>query len=269
MTNEEPARAEAESQEIPLIGKVFLTLLCVLTCLGAVASLYAVFASETPKFDDIVAPLAALAGTAVAATHFIAGPGREAREERRNVASSQGRLADAEERLVDSLAHGQRPSDGTGENLALPFLWKTTHARLKLYHDVALGQANRSFRSAHAAMWLGFAALALFVGVALNASSTANSVVAGGLGAVAAGLAGFIGRTFVRSQEHAAEHLRSYFDQPLEMARYLAAERLIADTTLSDEQRAQVLAAIVTAMVAGPQLAPADPQPPAPQTPPR
>lgn len=103
-------------------------------------------------------------------------------------------------------------------------------------------------------MWLGFAALAGFVAIALLASTTAGSIVAGGLGAVAAGLAGFIGRTFVRSQESAAEHLRSYFDQPLELSRYLAAERLIADVRLSQDQRAEILTALVTAMVATPQL---------------
>lgn len=215
----------------------------------------------------------------------------DSREERRNVSASRANLAEAENRLVNSLAsqyggivgtgdasqtdvhlpaQGGREEGGAdrpaGENLTLSYQWATTNARLKLYHDVALGQANRSFRSAHAAMWLGFLALGLFVGVAFKASTTASSIVAGGLGAVAAGLAGFIGRTFVRSQEHAAEHLRSYFDQPLEMARYLAAERLIADTKLSDEQRAEVLTAIVTAMVAGPQPQPAQPpQPTQPQ----
>ncbi|WP_406105592.1 hypothetical protein OG698_25245 [Streptomyces sp. NBC_01003] len=36
--------------------------------------------------------------------------------------------------------------------------------------------------------------------------------------------------TFVRPQETAAGHLRAYFDQPLELSHYLAAERLVADT---------------------------------------
>ncbi|MEU1316851.1 TRADD-N-associated membrane domain-containing protein [Streptomyces tibetensis] len=150
-------------------------------------------------------------------------------------------------------AADQQPSPEDASLLTLSALWDTTHARLKLYHDVALGQANRSFRSAQWAMWLGFAALAGFVAIALLASTTAGSIVAGGLGAVAAGLAGFIGRTFVRSQESAAEHLRSYFDQPLELSRYLAAERLIADTRMSQDQRAEILTALVTAMVAAPQ----------------
>ncbi|MER5222033.1 MULTISPECIES: hypothetical protein [Streptomyces] len=44
----------------------------------------------------------------------------------------------------------------------------------------------------------------------------------------------------MKSQETAAEHLRAYFDQPLEFSRYLAAERLIADARLETEQRAEI-----------------------------
>ncbi|MGW6414353.1 hypothetical protein [Streptomyces sp. NPDC055055] len=189
----------------------------------------------------------------------------DAQTERENLQDSRAALTDAEQRVVSSLsqrdntrepvAHETDPVPDSS-TLTLAALWDATHARLKLYHDVALGQANRSFRSAQAAMWAGFLALALFMVVAFKASTTAGSIVAGGLGAVAAGLAGFISRTFVRSQENAAEHLRSYFDQPLEMARYLAAERLMAGGRLSEEQRAEVLSAIVTAMVAGPQSPP-------------
>ncbi|MEV7111131.1 hypothetical protein [Streptomyces anulatus] len=83
------------------------------------------------------------------------------------------------------------------------------------------------------------------------------AIVAGGLGAVSAALAGYVAKTFVRSQEAAATHLRSYFDQPLELSRYLAAERLVADGELSQEQRGEILSALVQAMVAGPQPAPA------------
>ncbi|WP_159392535.1 hypothetical protein [Streptomyces niveus] len=261
-----------------------------MSAVASIATGVAVY-EETPESQRYIAFSLALIVTLLVAVVVVFTTEGEAREERQNVESSRERLADAEDRLVVSLTdqatRAQRPEgpgfsvDMGGEelgveederrpvsrpaeaNLALPHLWEATHARLTLYHTVALGQANRSFRSAHAAMWLGFLALALFVAVAFNASTTAGSIVAGGLGAVAAGLAGFIGRTFVRSQEPAAEHLRIYFDQPLEMARYLAAERLVAGANLPDEQRAEVLAAIVTAMVAGPQPQPSgDPQQP-------
>ncbi|MEU2487099.1 hypothetical protein ABZ593_21130 [Streptomyces sp. NPDC012617] len=149
----------------------------------------------------------------------------------------------------------EEPSDDVprGQNaLALAELWTTTHARLTLYHDIATGQAKVSFRNAQIAMGIGFALLVLFVVLALNASTTAGAIVAGGLGAVSAALSGFVAKTFIRSQEAAATHLRSYFDQPLELSRFLAAERLIADGGLTQEQRGEVLLALVQAMVAAP-----------------
>lgn len=101
-------------------------------------------------------------------------------------------------------------------------------------------------------MGAGFVLLVLFVVLALNASTTAGAIVAGGLGAVSAALSGYVSKTFIRSQEASASHLRSYFDQPLELSRYLAAERLIADGGLTQEQRGEVLSALVQAMVATP-----------------
>ncbi|MFH9655406.1 hypothetical protein [Streptomyces sp. EN16] len=191
---------------------------------------------------------------------------------------SRQRLAQAEFALADALrgthsfetgtpvphprsdGHGDTPSGDASHRrslLGLPELWEATHARLDLYHQIATGQARTSFRNAQIAMVAGFVLLILFAGIAVWASTTAVAIVAGGLGAVSAGLAGYVAKTFVRSQEAAATHLRSYFDQPLELSRYLAAERLVADGELSQEQRGEILSALVQAMVAGPQPAPA------------
>lgn len=82
-------------------------------------------------------------------------------------------------------------------------------------------------------------------------------MVAGGLGAVSAALAGLTSRTLVKAQEAAAAHLRAYFDQSLEFSRYLAAERIIADAGLTQEQRAQVVTSLVHSMVSGPGAVPA------------
>lgn len=142
--------------------------------------------------------------------------------------------------------------------LALPELWSVTHSRLDLYHEIALGQARRSFRNAQAASGIGFTFLAAFVVVAINASTTAGAVVAGGLGTVSAALAGYVSKTFVKSQEASASHLRSYFDQPLEFSRYLAVERIIADSGLNQEQRVQVLTALVQSMVATSPASPSE-----------
>ncbi|MFF8879541.1 TRADD-N-associated membrane domain-containing protein [Streptomyces flaveolus] len=150
-------------------------------------------------------------------------------------------------------AHGHtQGQDDKQLRLGLSELWAVTHRRLDHYHGIALGQARQSFRNAQIAMGLGFGLLTAFVIVALNASTTAGSVVAGGLGAVSAALAGYVSRTFIRSQEAAAGHLRAYFDQPLEFSRYLAAERLIADAALDEEKRAEILSQLVQAMLVGP-----------------
>ncbi|MEW1630795.1 hypothetical protein AB0387_25975 [Streptomyces sp. NPDC089173] len=170
------------------------------------------------------------------------------------------RLAQAEAALAaalrpDAAEGGSQP----GKTLGLPELWEATHARLDHYHGIATKQAETSFGNAQRAMIAGFGLLILFAGIALWASTTAVAIVAGGLGAVSAALAGYVAKTFIRSQEAAATHLRSYFDQPLELSRYLAAERLVADGDLSQEQRGEILTALVQAMVAGPQP-PAPPQ---------
>ncbi|MGW3572449.1 TRADD-N-associated membrane domain-containing protein [Streptomyces sp. NPDC000941] len=155
---------------------------------------------------------------------------------------------------------GEPEAELPASRFTLAELWTVTHTRLELYHDIATGQARSSFRNAQAAMLVGFGLLIAFVAIALNASTTAGSIVAGGLGAVSAALAGYVSRTFVKSQEVASSHLRAYFDQPLEFSRYLAAERLIAEAELSQEQRAEVLTTLVQAIVTGP-TAPAQANP--------
>ncbi|MFJ9917672.1 hypothetical protein ACIRSF_00005 [Streptomyces rubiginosohelvolus] len=205
------------------------------------------------------------------------------RDEGTAVSESRERLTRAEAALAEAIRSGQTNQTPTGDTdadpvvppgqrgsesaeparrspLELAALWDTTHARLDLYHQIATGQAKTSFRNAQIAMVAGFLLLVVFAGIAVWASTTAVAIVAGGLGAVAAALAGYIAKTFVRSQESAATHLRSYFDQPLELSRYLAAERLVADGDLSQEQRGEILSALVRAMAAGPQ------PPPAPQS---
>ncbi|MFC7218193.1 hypothetical protein ACFQLX_08435 [Streptomyces polyrhachis] len=143
--------------------------------------------------------------------------------------------------------------EGEDRALALGRLWHLTHERLSLYHDIATGQARKSFMSAQRAMTAGFVLLVVFVVAAALADSVAVAAVAGGLGAVAAALAAFVSKTFVKSQETAAEHLRAYFNQPLEFSRYLAAERLLNDPRLSDEKRAEVIGTIAEIIANGPQ----------------
>jgi hypothetical protein len=157
-------------------------------------------------------------------------------------APSRDNLKQAEEELVAS-----------SENLELGLLWEVTHERLDYYHEIATGQAKVSFRNAQIAMAVGFLFLVVFAVMALYAHSTTVSVVTGSLGAVGAAFAGYTSRTFVQSQQSSAAHLRSYFDQPLELSRYLAAERVISSMrNLSEEQRTQLARDLVQGIVSLP-----------------
>jgi len=139
---------------------------------------------------------------------------------------------------------------GEADRLALPGLWDVTHKRLDYYHQIATSQARQSFRNAQIAMTVGFVLLVVFAVLALRATTPTASIVTGALGAAAAAFAAYIGRTFVRSQESAAGHLRAYFDQPLEFSRYLAAERLLeAMDILGPDQRAAIAGDLLRAIV--------------------
>jgi secreted trypsin-like serine protease len=129
-------------------------------------------------------------------------------------------------------------------------LWRVTHAGLDYHHQIATGQARQSFRNAQIAMGVGFVLLVVFAVLALTAQSTTGTIVTGALGAASAAFAAYIGRTFVRSQETAAAHLRSYFAQPLEFSRYLAAERLLNSIErLETDQRATITAEVLRGML--------------------
>lgn len=147
-------------------------------------------------------------------------------------------------RVLEQLAIESRD-----DRLTLVALWEVTHGRLDLYHQIVTNQARRSFGAAQVAIIIGFALLIAFALLAAQAKTTASAISVGSLGAVGAAFAAYIGRTFIRSQESAASHLRAYFDQPLELSRYLAAERLLADATdLAAEQRAAILSTLVQAI---------------------
>lgn len=154
--------------------------------------------------------------------------------------------------IRDHLAAAERAQD---DSLALPALWEVTHSRIGLYHDIATRQARQSFATAQVAIATGFLLLVVFAALAVTAHSTVSAITTGALGAVSAALAGYIGRTFVRSQEAAAGRLRAYFAQPLEFSRFLAAERLIAAAgDVDPERRGSILSAVVQAVVSSDHL---------------
>jgi hypothetical protein len=131
---------------------------------------------------------------------------------------------------------------------SLTDLWRATQKRLEYYHDLATTQAARSFASAQRAMWAGFVIVlsASVIAVAVSTTTT-SSVIVGLLGAAGGMQAAYIARTFLRAQESASAHLRSYFRQPLEFSRFLAAERLVAD--LEEQARSAALVVIAQSIV--------------------
>ncbi|MEU6197699.1 hypothetical protein [Streptomyces sp. NPDC047061] len=222
--------------------------------------LYWAFDGPDPGAPATVAAIFASVSCLTIALQHVVDSANEVRE-------SRERVREAERNLEDALSegaikpHGDRPETPSEERreahrLALALLWEVNHSKLELYHKIATRQASMSFWSAQLAMFIGFGLLGVFVAVAYHASTTAGAAVAGGLGAVSAALAGFISKTFVRSQETAAGHLKAYFDQPLEFSRYLAAERLVADSGMTQEQRAQITAELARAIVARPGATP-------------
>jgi hypothetical protein len=107
-------------------------------------------------------------------------------------------------------------------------------------------------------MWAGFALIfAAAVLGATNSGSATGKIIVGILGATGGAQAAYVARTFLRAQETAAEHLRAYFEQPLEFSRYLAAERLVdgLDVEVKTATLASIAIAIATHRQSGPSAA--------------
>lgn len=128
-------------------------------------------------------------------------------------------------------------------------LWRATQARLDYYHQIATSQSQRSFKYGQMAAVAGFAVVVMSAVAAALSSSTGAAIAAAITGVAGGGLGGYIGATFMRSQESATLQLRAYFDQPLELSRMLAAERLLDDLDEAhrQESRQEIIRAILAA----------------------
>ncbi|MEU8229992.1 hypothetical protein AB0C12_10345 [Actinoplanes sp. NPDC048967] len=133
--------------------------------------------------------------------------------------------------------------------ISLPQLWSVTQKRLDFYHGIATAQARVSFRNAQAAMVAGFGAVLIAAVYASSARTGTAAVATAALGGAGAALAAYIGRTFIRAQESAANHLKSYFLQPLEFSKFLAGERLLMLS--SENNRDSIIGSMVTAILGG------------------
>jgi hypothetical protein len=83
-------------------------------------------------------------------------------------------------------------------------------------------------------------------GIAAFTKSGTGAIAASAIGVAGAGLSGYVGATFMKSQAASAEQLRAYFLQPVEFARVLAAERLL--DKVEPGERARIVERIVQSM---------------------
>jgi hypothetical protein len=147
------------------------------------------------------------------------------------------------------LERAEQASDKRGP-LDLTVLWALTQRRLDYYHALATFQAERSFRHAQRAVFVGFAVLVAAVVVVALTGSTVITIVAGSIGVIGAALAAYLGRSFLRAQEATTERLQLYFSQPFAFSRQLSAERLLI--LLEAEDRAAAVRDLIRAVMETP-----------------
>lgn len=149
---------------------------------------------------------------------------------------------------------GSRETELIGQDDSyLSELWKITNKRLRGYRNRTDQQAEQSFRNAQWAIIGDFLIIVSTAGIAAwKTLSTPSSIVVGVIGTVGAGLAAYVGKTFLRLQETTAKHLRSYFGQPQETFRFLIAQRLIAE--LKEDQRPEAVAQLIQAIARAGEL---------------
>jgi hypothetical protein len=112
-------------------------------------------------------------------------------------------------------------------SLQTAVLWADTVERLDRYHKLVTNQADTSYLMAQLAAVSGFLILLSAAIAAVFAHTNLASGVVGGLGALGAGIATYIGKTFQRSYEQANSRLLAYFQQPLDLSRILISKSLL------------------------------------------
>lgn len=151
--------------------------------------------------------------------------------------------------LSKSRSDLQRAEDEvvSGETTDFLSLWNVTQKRLAYYHDIATAHAEKSFSYGQIAAASGFIVLLVGATIAAFTTTISGAIAAAIAGIAGGGLGAYIGATFMRSQDVAAEQMREYFRQPLEFSKFLGAERLL--DTLDGDARTQATQAIIEAMI--------------------
>lgn len=216
------------------IGAGAFVTICVLAAYDALAK------SSTPSLTSSIVTFAFSMAIFLCACFIGIGGVYDDRGQFRDV-----RLLERYENLADK--QGQLLGE---DQLRLGELWGLSEERLRVYHEIATRQAKSSFRNAQWAIVAGFVVIIVGSCAVFLAKDATTAIVVGALGAIGAALSAYIGRTFLRLQETAADHLRSYFDQPREQFRYLAVERLLRHLE-SDEKKATAISELIRSIAFG------------------
>jgi hypothetical protein len=209
-------------------------------------------ATPVPRFLLVLGlAFALLAGGFTALTSFAVSAVKndlDIPELRRQLDAAE-RLALADDHPAPDLGGPASPEPSATEPAAhvtvtpdpVPFkqIWSATFKRIDLYEGIAQTQARTSFRVVAVASVCGFGMLLLCsLLVMVRGGPVAEMTALSVIGVSAAGLAGFIAKTFGATYKTAVSQLFTYFYQPWELSRQLNAERVVNTLPESDRPAA-------------------------------
>lgn len=129
--------------------------------------------------------------------------------------------------------------DGT----ELPALFRLNRRQIEEFHVLTKGQASSAYVASQIAMSAGLLVLIAGSAVAIAINDPASKATAGALTAIGSLLAGYIGRTFIRTYERTLVQLNHFFEQPLLSSYLLTAERLVG--RVSPDNRDELYARLI------------------------
>ena len=116
-------------------------------------------------------------------------------------------------------------------------------AMIDRYHKITQDQAKAAFRQALISMLIGLGLLGVGVFVSAGQGSASAKWIASLIGAVSAGCATYLARTFLKVYASTQDQLNRYFAQPALKGFYLEAERLALQ--LPEEEKEKQLIRII------------------------
>ena len=154
------------------------------------------------------------------------------------------RLYSAEQRrrhdnrmLLDS---AQPISDEDDDPFSYASRWDTNRNRLNSYHSLVSNYAESSRSLTMATLIGGLVFLAILTLVAVTVDNSASTVAVALVGVSGAGLAGIVVRSVLQNAEASSSELREFFLHPVDVERFLVAERIVDSMEGTDQSAARL-----------------------------